>query len=58
MNLTEPEKLMLLMLADIHEHLGIEDGSRRWRVRAVGNCRRSNLGIVEPVPRSGIRIRG
>jgi uncharacterized protein YfbU (UPF0304 family) len=26
-NLTEPEKLMLLMLADIHEHLGIEDGS-------------------------------
>ncbi len=27
MNLTEPEKLMLLMLADIHEHLSIEDGS-------------------------------
>jgi uncharacterized protein YfbU (UPF0304 family) len=27
MILTEPEKLMLLMLADIHEHLGIEEGS-------------------------------
>ena len=27
MNVTEPEKLMLLMLADIHEHLGIEHGS-------------------------------
>lgn len=27
MTLTEPEKLMLLMLADIHEHLGIDGGS-------------------------------
>jgi uncharacterized protein YfbU (UPF0304 family) len=25
--LTEPEKLMLVMLADIHEHLGVKDGS-------------------------------
>jgi hypothetical protein len=27
MILTEPEKLMLVMLADIHEHLGIKDRS-------------------------------